>query len=89
LNRREFLSKSTTATLGIGLGSRLLGEPHQEETMLAGSAASGAISPGTAESVLAGTAPLTAEGNLATQMVDGIHRYLLHETETRALVIME
>lgn len=53
--------------------------------MLAGSAASGAISPGTAESVLAGTAPLTAEGDLATQMVDGIHRYLLHETETRAL----
>jgi dienelactone hydrolase len=80
MNRREFLSSSTTATLGIGLGGGLLGEPHQEETMLAGNEASGAISPGTGESVLTGTAPLTTEGDLAMQMVDGIHRFLLNRT---------
>ncbi len=33
------------------------------------------------EPVLPGTAPLTIEGDLAVQMVDGIHRYLLHKTE--------
>jgi len=81
MNRREFLSQSTTATLGIGLGSRLLGEPRQEDTTVAGGETSDAISPGTAESVLTGTAPLTTEGDLAMQMVDGIHRYLLQETE--------
>ena len=43
----------------------------------------GPISPEATESVLAGTAPLTTEGDLAEQMVDGIHRYLLHETETQ------
>ena len=84
MNRREFLSRSTTATLGIGLGSRLLGEPRREDTTVAGGETSGAISPGTAESVLAGTTPLTMEGDLAMQMVDGIHRYLLHETERQA-----
>src|ERR1035441_4340480 len=84
MNRREFLNRSTTATLGIGLGSRLLGEPLLERPMPAGSETSGATSPGTAESVLTGTAPLTAEGDLAVQMVDGIHRFLLHETERQA-----
>ena len=52
--------------------------------MLAGNEASGAISPGTGESVLTGTAPLTTEGDLATQMVDGIHRFLLNRTAEAA-----
>jgi dienelactone hydrolase len=81
MNRREFLSQSTAATCAIGLGSRLLSEPLLKGAMLAGREASGAISSETAESVLAGTAPLTAAGDLAMQMVDGIHRYLLQETE--------
>ena len=84
MNRREFLSRSTTATLGIGIASQLLGEPRLDGATVAGSETSGAISPGTAESVLAGTAPLTTEGDLAAQMVDGIHRYLLLETERQA-----
>ncbi len=41
--------------------------------------------PRTSESVLTGTLPLTAEGDLAAQMVDGIRSYLLHETERQAL----
>ena len=35
----------------------------------------------TSKSVLPGTAPLTTEGDLAAQMVDGIGRYLLQKTE--------
>jgi dienelactone hydrolase len=85
MNRREFLSRSTTATLGIGLGSRLLGKPHQEKAILPGGEATGAILPGTAQPVLAGTTPLTTEGDLAMQMVDGIHRYLLNETERQVM----
>ena len=84
MNRREFLSRSTTATFGIGLARRLLGEPRLEDATVAWGEPSGAISPGTAESVLNGTAPLTTEGDLAMQMVDGIHRFLLHETERQA-----
>src|SRR6266536_3585520 len=34
-----------------------------------------------AQTTLPGTAPLTAEGDLAEQMVDGINRYLLRETD--------
>ena len=34
-----------------------------------------------AQTTLPGTAPLTAEGDLAEQMVEGIKRYLLRETD--------
>ena len=81
MNRREFLGRSTSATLGMGLGSRLFGETPQEDIMGSESETSGAISPGPTERVLTGTAPLTTEGDLAARMVDGIHRYLLHETD--------
>jgi dienelactone hydrolase len=43
------------------------------------------MSPGTAEPVLAGTTPLTTEGDLAKQMVDGIHHYLLNGTERQVV----
>lgn len=39
---------------------------------------------GSTQSVMAGTTPLTMEGDLAIQMVAGIQRYLLHETELQA-----
>src|SRR5450631_620649 len=84
MNRREFLSRSTTATFGMGLGCRLRCEPLSGSDMPNAREASGAISSGTAESVLTGTAPLTVKGDLAKQMVDGIHRFLLHETERQA-----
>jgi cephalosporin-C deacetylase-like acetyl esterase len=81
MNRREFLNRSTTATLCIGLGDRLLLAPLLEKRMLAGRERAGTNLPGADEAALTGTAPLTTEGDLAIQMVDGIHRYLLHETE--------
>ena len=40
--------------------------------------------PDPAEATLPGTAPLTAEGDIATQMVDGIHRFLLQRTSEAA-----
>ena len=42
--------------------------------------AKNAQSAGAANPVLAGTRPLTAEGDLAMQMVEGIHRFLLAKT---------
>lgn len=38
----------------------------------------------TMDSQLSGTAPLTAQGDLAAQMVDGIHRFLFAETQRQA-----
>ena len=83
MNRREFLNRSTTATLGVGLGRCLLNSPLLGDTVIAGREASESISPEARESVLSGTAPLTAEGDLAAQMVAGIHRYLLSQTEAQ------
>jgi hypothetical protein len=40
-----------------------------------------AQSSGMVDSVLAGTGPLTAEGDLAMQMIEGIHRFLLAQTD--------
>ena len=83
MNRREFLNRSTTATLGVGLGRCLLNSPLLGDTVITGREASESISPEARQSVLSGTAPLTAEGDLATQMVAGIHRYLLSQTEAQ------
>lgn len=83
MNRREFLNRSTAATLGMSMGGRLLADPL-ESALRSGSETSGSNSPGSGDSTLAGTAPLTAEGDQAVQMVDGIHRFLLRETERQA-----
>src|SRR5437868_12487399 len=40
------------------------------------------LSPGTAQTALPGTEPLTAEGDIAAQMVDGINRSLEKATAT-------
>jgi dienelactone hydrolase len=79
INRREFLNGSARATLALSVPidiTKKLSEvrdrgPRQEET---------AAAPEPAEAVLPGTAPLTMQGDLATQMVDGIHRFLLTKT---------
>ncbi len=84
MNRREFLNRSTTATLGLGVGVQLLGEPSPASAAPGAHQSSGTTSPGAAPTVLAGTAPLTAEGDLAMQMVDGIHSFLLQETARQA-----
>ncbi len=74
INRREFLDGSAKATLAIGLPMKnLLAAVPQSNA--------GQTPPAnTAPAVLPGTAPLTMEGDLATQMVDGIHRFLLKRT---------
>ena len=81
MNRREFLNRSTTAALGIGLGSSSLMGPLFAHSMPDGHEASTMIPTETSKSVLPGTIPLTTEGDLASQMVDGIQRYLLQKTE--------
>lgn len=67
MNRRDFINRSAAAVLAIPLENRLLGDT--------------ALQNNAPEPVLAGTTPLTAQGDLAAQMVDGIHRFLLNKTE--------
>jgi hypothetical protein len=81
MNRRAFLSRSATATIGLGLGGQLLGEPFLEDILPEEIEPSRTHSPEAAVSTLAGTAPLAAEGDLAMQMVAGIRRYLLGQTK--------
>ena len=74
INRREFLDGSAKATLAIGLPMKnLLAAVPQSDAGQAPPA-------NTAPAVLPGTAPLTMEGDLATQMVDGIRQFLLKRT---------
>ena len=81
MNRREFLNRSTVATLGIGLGNRSLIHRFLPDGSPNGEGASGASSPEDTHSILPGSEPLTLQGDLAAQMVKGIHRYLLQKTE--------
>ena len=80
MKRREFLCQSVRATLAAGLGSSLGITPPRANAELQAARAPGA-SP---DSPLPGTAPLTAEGDFAAQMVEGIHRFLLAETQRQA-----
>lgn len=74
MKRREFLCQSARATIAAGLGSYLEISPAFAVPALSTSDAD-------MEFHLPGTAPLTTEGDLAAQMVDGIHRFLLAETQ--------
>ena len=76
MNRREFLN----VTLGVGSGSKAFVQHLLAETSSGGSQTSTAIPPG---SVLPGTALLTMQGDMASEMVDGIRRYLLLKTQTQ------
>jgi len=80
MNRREFINRSTAATLGIGLAKRALGESISKNT----SEWEEVDAAGTSERALPGTVELTVQGDLALQMIDGIHRYLSRETTLRA-----
>ncbi len=80
MNRREFLNRSTAVTLGVGSGSKAFLQHLLAETSSGGSQTSTAIPPG---SVLPGTAPLTIQGDMASEMVDGIRRFLLHKMQTQ------
>ncbi len=84
MNRRDFVNRSTRATLCFGLGGRLLCGSRLEAAAISMNNSLSGIPTETADSLLAGTAPLTAKGDLAQQMVEGIHQFLLKETEREA-----
>lgn len=81
MKRRDFLSQSVGATLAAGLESCLgmSAALADAKTMPAVRAFDA-----TMESQLPGTEAFTAEGDLAAQMVEGIHRFLLAETQRQA-----
>jgi hypothetical protein len=84
MNRREFLNRSTAATVSRVLSHYLLGEPALDESAPAKSQTSDAGAYAIAGAELPQTAPLTEQGDLAMRMVDGIRNYLLHETGRQA-----
>ena len=81
MNRRVFLIDSSTVALG--LSSRHL-EATGKEEQRRNEEEQGSTSQTISGGVLPGTNPLTVEGDLAAQMVDGIHQYLLRRTEDAA-----
>jgi len=84
MTRRVFLNGSTAATLAVGLGNYLSGESLSEGSVLGNNDALDAAIGKTAGTQLAETELLTARGDLAMQMVDGIRGYLLRETGRQA-----
>jgi dienelactone hydrolase len=76
MDRRKFLKRSAAASLGAGFGTKFFGEHLFKEAEARASAS---------ESVLPGTALLTVQGDIASQMVDGIHQFLLLKTQTQAV----
>jgi hypothetical protein len=71
-SRRRFLGSSIGLSVGIGMVKGL------EPSDVAASRRSEDSRP--APNPLPGTAPLTLDGDLAAQMVDGIHKYLIQAT---------
>ena len=84
MNRRDFVNRSTRATLGFGLGGRLLCGSRLNAAAISMDNSPSGIPSESGDPMLAGTAPLTAKGDLAQQMVEGIHRFLLKETKREA-----
>ncbi len=75
MNRRDFLARTSSASIGFGLAARLA--PAEAYERAQNSSLSEA-------SPLPGSAPLTENGDLAAQMVEGIKRYLLRRTDEAA-----
>ena len=72
MNRRLFLIDSCGATLALGLPARLL-QTTAKKKQSSDAEGPGSTSQAISEPVLPGTTPLTLQGDLAAQMVDGIH----------------
>jgi hypothetical protein len=79
LKRREFLCHSAQAALAAGLGR--LGSSHSLADSTAQQGSARRPSEVKMNSPLSGTTALTSEGDLAAQMVEGIRRFLLAETQ--------
>jgi dienelactone hydrolase len=73
MNRRGFLKHSAAASLGAGFGMKSFGDSFLKSPE----------AQGLADSVLPNTSPLTMQGDIAAQMVDGIHQFLLLRTQTQ------
>lgn len=76
MDRRDFLKRSAAASFGVGFGMKSFGDHLLKEATGQGSVF---------ESVLPGTAALTMQGDIAGQMVDGIHQFLLSKTQTQGI----
>ena len=83
MRRREFLRQSAGAAIAAGIQTLASFAPVQYPAGFVGETETSAALPN-AVPRLPGTSPLTAEGDFAMQMVDGIHRFLLAETDRRA-----
>jgi dienelactone hydrolase len=78
MNRREFLHRSASTSLALGLAPQPVPDPTATGLLEAKLARGAATSP--TEATLPGTTPLTTEGDIARQMVEGIHKFLLQKT---------
>ena len=84
MKRRDFLRQSAGAAVAVGIGGSLHSVPIHHGIETDPIEGTWAPTPLDAVAALPGTSSLTAEGDLAAQMVDGIHRFLLSETERQA-----
>lgn len=80
MNRRDFLARTSSASIGFSFMTKLVPSrmAAEESTLAAGEQSTSTAA--TEGATLAGTAPLTVEGDLAAQMVEGIRHFLLHKT---------
>jgi dienelactone hydrolase len=74
MNRRKFLTNSAKATLALDI-------LHLRRALAFETTGQATVPQAPSEPVLPGTAPLTMQGDLAQQMVDGIHHFLMRRTE--------
>ena len=81
MNRRMFLGDSRAATFLMAFRRQILSLLPAPKQLRERDQAS---APEAAEGVLPGTVPLTLQGDLPYQMVDGIHRFLLNRTTEAA-----
>lgn len=80
MRRREFLKQSAGAAIAVGIQRSLHGAPIPSEANSGEHPGLQTSAPNSSDSPLPSTAPLTTQGDLAMQMVDGIHRHLLAQT---------
>jgi dienelactone hydrolase len=78
MDRREFLNRTTTASFALGFSSELSANP------LSDGGGQDHVGDSAPKPTLPGTAPLTVRGDMAEQMVDGIHHLLLRRTKEAA-----
>ncbi len=75
MNRRDFLARTSSASIGFSFMTKLaIAEAGEQST----------TSTTTEAATLPGTAPLTVNGDLAAQMVEGIQHFLLRKTDQAA-----